>query len=141
MENNNKNKSILLKMPYGTATNRLRKSIIFMLAGRLGLLTCFRCNKRIENIDDFSVEHKEAWQQASDPEKMFFDLDNITFSHLGCNIRSASKPWRKITKPGFRWCWKCQSEKESEFFCKSNNKCRSCRTKMQALRRFRTPIV
>jgi 16S rRNA C1402 N4-methylase RsmH len=37
--------------------------------------------------------------------------------------------------------WKCQSEKESEFFCKSNNKCRSCRTKMQALRRFRTPIV
>lgn len=47
--------------------------------------------KKIENIDDFSIEHMEAWQQAKNPKEAFFDLDNISFSHLKCNIAVGKK--------------------------------------------------
>lgn len=80
-------KDRLLGQPFGTASNRLRKLILFDFAKRLGLDQCFHCGQRIENVDDLSIEHKEPWQGASDPRATFFDLENIAFSHLRCNNR------------------------------------------------------
>lgn len=88
-------KAALLGMPIGTATGRLRKSLMYSLADKLGLLTCHRCAEQICTEESLSIEHKVAWESADDPVKMFFDLDNIAFSHLSCNIREASKPTKK----------------------------------------------
>jgi len=89
MENNNKRKNDLLGMPFGTANGILRKRIMFDLVCRLNLNVCFRCCNPISDIDDFSIEHKDSWQRAADPRRAFFDLDNISFSHFGCNVGAA----------------------------------------------------
>ena len=79
-------KDKLLGMPHGTASNRLRKTILFsMLYGKVYDRQCFRCDQQIEDVDDMSIEHKEPWQSANDPKAVFFDLENTAFSHLRCN--------------------------------------------------------
>ena len=87
----NKKKSELLGQPYGTASNRLRKMILFDLITRFGLDDCYRCGSKIETIDDLSMEHKDSWQLATNPKESFFDLDNIAFSHLDCNSGSYNR--------------------------------------------------
>lgn len=91
MDNNNKKKNDLLGMPHGTATGRLRKAILFQLVQETNKDICFRCGNKIESIDDLSIEHKTSWQSSKNPVESFFDLKNITFSHLDCNISSANK--------------------------------------------------
>ncbi len=88
----NAEKTKLLGMPHGTASNKLRKMLLFRFAGALGWLGCYRCDQgTIKSIDDFSIEHKEPWMSAEDPVKAFFDLDNIAFSHLSCNAGVANR--------------------------------------------------
>ncbi len=93
----NEKKRALLGMPFGTATGKLRKALLFKLAGLQGMLNCYRCAKAIESVDDFSIEHKTAWASSTDPVKTFFDVENIAFSHPGCNSRAAANP-RKTYK-------------------------------------------
>ncbi len=88
-------KSDALGMPIGTAANRLRKMILFSLVCRLELNTCYQCGKEILAVGDLSIEHKEPWLQADDPVTSFFDLDNIAFSHLSCNIAAGVRPTKK----------------------------------------------
>jgi len=63
---------------------------MFGMAQRLGEDVCYRCDKRIELVEDLSVEHKEPWQSSTNPVVSFFDLDNIAFSHLSCNSAAGS---------------------------------------------------
>lgn len=91
----NEIKTAVLGMPIGTATARLRKSLLFDFARRLGLLGCYRCSKPIESEDDFTIEHKTAWLRSDDPVENFFNLDNIAFSHPFCNMAAASRPNKK----------------------------------------------
>lgn len=88
-------KSDQLGMTYGKANNILRKSILFHLAGRCGMTQCFQCGKEIEHVDDFSIEHKETWLDSVDPVGLYFDLDNIAFSHADCNYRAARRDMPK----------------------------------------------
>jgi len=80
----NQKKSEQLGMPFGTANARLRKQILFHLLQKLGEDVCFQCGEKIESVDDLSIEHKKAWLDES--VDLFWDLDNIAFSHLKCNI-------------------------------------------------------
>jgi hypothetical protein len=72
-----------LGMSHGTAAHRLRKNILFSFAQRLNEDTCFKCHQRIESAEDLSIEHKLPWEGRST--ELFWDLDNIAFSHLKCN--------------------------------------------------------
>lgn len=85
-------------MPHGTASNRLRKSIMFKYVVMAGENFCFKCGAEIESVDDLSIEHKEPWEGVS-PE-LFFDLDNIAFSHLRCNGVDRRKFPPKTAKHG-----------------------------------------
>jgi hypothetical protein len=76
--------STLLGMDLGTASNRLKKQIFLQMAAELGRDLCLKCNLRIENAEDLSVDHIKPWRGA-DP-KLFWDLSNIAFSHRKCNI-------------------------------------------------------
>ena len=79
-------KDKLLGQSFGSASNRLRKTILYsMLCGKVYDPDCFRCGQQIDSIEDLSIEHKVPWQSAPDPQASFFDLENIAFSHLSCN--------------------------------------------------------
>jgi len=84
--NNNEKKNTQLGMAHGTASNKLRKMLLFKYVTLCGDSACFRCGKVIDNIDNFSIDHKIAWLDSIDPTKLFFSLDNVAFSHLDCNI-------------------------------------------------------
>jgi len=69
--------------------------ILFSLVCQLGLNDCYQCGKEILSVGDLSIEHKEPWLRADDPAESFFDLDNIAFSHLSCNIAAGIRPTKK----------------------------------------------
>ena len=85
----NKKKAEQLGMPYGTAAARLRKLILFDILQFYGDNICFQCGKEIENADELSIEHKIPWLDNS--VELFWDLDNISFSHLSCNVSAAKR--------------------------------------------------
>lgn len=102
MSKTNKAKSDFLKMPFGTACNRLRKSILFSLVQETNRDICFRCGKKIDTENELSIEHKERWLNVS--VDLFWGLDNIAFSHLVCN-----KPHNVKNSPfGMSICSKCK---------------------------------
>lgn len=79
----NKRRAEQLGMPHGTASHRLRKSILFKYVILAGDNFCYKCGAEIESVDDLSIEHKEPWE-GRDTE-LFWSLDNIAFSHVHCN--------------------------------------------------------
>jgi len=81
-------------MPFGTASGRLLKQLLFHMAKQLNLDSCFQCGKKIENAAQFSIEHKKPWLDMS-PD-LFWDLGNIAFSHKSCNIRAARRNIPKL---------------------------------------------
>lgn len=86
-ENINKEKSKQLGMPTGTATNRLRKMILFHLLKKHNENFCFQCTKEIKTIEELSIEHKKPW--LHEDVDLFWDMNNIAFSHLSCNCSAA----------------------------------------------------
>ena len=83
----NAKRKVQLDMPFGIARARLIRNIMFQFAQRLGLDICFKCGKKIETKEELSIEHKIPWLNSDTPKELFFDLDNIAFSHILCNIR------------------------------------------------------
>jgi hypothetical protein len=86
MNINNTKKNNQLGMPFGTASNRLRKMVLFDLLVQSGKNYCFQCNKLIQSVDELSIEHKIPWLDSENPKLLFFDVCNIAFSHLNCNV-------------------------------------------------------
>ena len=41
---------------------------------------CFKCKSKIKIVEELSIEHKLPWEGISI--ELFWDLDNIAFSHL-----------------------------------------------------------
>ncbi len=89
MNNDSENRKKLLGESYGKAMAKLKKAILFELIKETNRNICFRCEEKIENIDDLSVEHKLPWRRAKNPIETFHDLNNIAFSHLKCNVAVA----------------------------------------------------
>lgn len=81
----------MLGMPHGTANGRLLKAMLFCFAARLGLTNCFRCGNQILTGQEFTVEHKDPWENSPDAKRLFFDLENIAFSHDRCNAGAARR--------------------------------------------------
>lgn len=134
MSSNHK-KNVTLGMPYGTAMGKLRKQVLFGLLKKHGENLCVRCKEPIEIVEDLSVEHIKPWEGIS--AALFWDLENVAFSHMRCN-RPHRNPGPKIATPeGMAWCSRCQKPLfVSEFFKKTkhgdglDNYCKKCRTEM-----------
>jgi len=88
----NQKKTLQLGMNPSTASGRLNKDLLFAFIEAAGH-KCFRCGEDLTR-DTFSIEHKEAWLDSTNPVGLFFDLGNIAYSHLTCNIK-ASRPSNK----------------------------------------------
>ena len=126
----NQRKDATLGMPHGTAQGKLRKSILFHLLVKLKEDVCFKCGKQIEIVGDLSIEHKLPWE-GRDAE-LFWDLNNIAFSHLRCN--RPDKPhnlggWNRIERPaGQNWCRLHKSFLPVENFSKDSSEFNGLRT-------------
>lgn len=80
-----------LGMPHGTAVHRLRKAIMLHLAQKCGMDMCYRCGGKIDAVAHFSIEHIIPWENSERPSELFFDINNIGFSHLSCNVGAPRK--------------------------------------------------
>lgn len=87
------NKSNFLGIPFGTAMNRLRKMVLFDLLAQSGKNVCYRCGKEIMSVGDLSIEHKKSWLNVE--VSLFWDLNNIDFSHLHCNYSQSKDTLRR----------------------------------------------
>jgi hypothetical protein len=52
---------------------------------------CFRCGEELRR-KDFTIEHKTPWLGSEDPLGLYFDLENIAYSHAACNYRAGRRP-------------------------------------------------
>lgn len=77
-----------LGMNPSTASNRLVKDTLWRLVVQAGQNVCYRCSQPMTR-ETFSIEHKEAWLDSDDPVGLYFDQENISFSHLNCNIKES----------------------------------------------------
>lgn len=84
-----------LGMNPSTASAKLIKDLLFDFVIKSGH-KCFRCGG-ILTRDTFSIEHKVSWLNSDNPLKLFFDINNIAYSHLVCNVAASSGVKGKIT--------------------------------------------
>lgn len=91
IENQKNKKYEKLGMSFGKAMDILRKSIIFYLVKDCRKNICYRCEKIIETEEELSYDHKIPWLNSEDPRDLFFDVNNIVFSHLSCNVKAERK--------------------------------------------------
>lgn len=80
-----------LGMDAGTAYYRLKQDVIWSLLVRCGLEKCHVCGEDMCR-DTFSIEHIKPWLHSDDPVKLFWDMNNISFSHLACNYGRRRRP-------------------------------------------------
>lgn len=80
-------KEIVLGMAWGTAAHRLRKQMMFRLVQKCREDICFRCGNKIESALELSLDHIKDWENVD--VVLFWDLDNIAFSHRNCNVKAA----------------------------------------------------
>lgn len=127
-----KRKSEFLGMPFGTATARLKKMILFSLLQKFQIDSCYVCNEKIDRIQDLTIEHILPWEGRD--VSLFWDLNNIAFSHIRCNIphvRPIPKN-RKEGPVGTSWCKSCQQFlANDQFTCNTsrwNGKSPTCKT-------------
>ena len=151
--NNNSRKTAQLGIPHGTAYGRLRKEILFSVLKRHNENVCFRCRLPILGADDLSIDHRNPWLDV-DP-KLFWDIDNIAFSHLRCNISAARRvandgmlrsniELRKKGEDGTAWCSTHKDYLPVSKFGKNKNRwnglsntCNECRSKKRSPKKWR----
>ncbi len=130
--NSSLRKSQTLGMPHGTASGKLRKKILFHLLQKHDENICFKCNEKIAVVDELSIEHKKPWEGISS--ELFWDLENIAFSHMRCNRPHRLGSAKIRTPDGTAWCSGHQKALPvSEFFVSSAKDdgldvyCKTCR--------------
>ena len=93
----------LLGISVGSAAHKLTRILLFKYVQQNHDDVCYRCGKKIETIETFSLEHKVPWLH-SDP-KLFWDLNNIAFAHRTCNTLAARHEGKRVVGPvGTSWC-------------------------------------
>lgn len=77
-----------------TASGKLVRDILYKFILELDLNNCYHCKLPMTR-ETFSIEHKIPWLDSEDPIKLYFDLENISFSHQSCNSSAARSARRK----------------------------------------------
>jgi 5-methylcytosine-specific restriction endonuclease McrA len=82
-KNSDQRRDEFLGMSYSKASQQLTRKILLRLIQKCGQDHCFVCGEKIETVEELSIEHKKPWLHQST--ELFWDLDNIAFSHRRCN--------------------------------------------------------
>jgi hypothetical protein len=143
-----RNMSTQLGMPRGTASNRLRKMVLFDVLKRHKENICVRCKSDIESVEELSIEHVKPWEHEDTA--LFWDLTNIAFSHLRCNCAAARRthagrpaPNRIVAPEGKNWCRTHKEFLSIDSFSKHNQTrsgirrdCKECEKKYKDFHRY-----
>lgn len=81
-------KKMQLGMNPSTASHRLVKDLLWNFVKTTGQDACCKCGEPMSR-ETFSIEHVTPWLDSDDPVGLYFDLDNISYSHLRCNREDA----------------------------------------------------
>lgn len=135
-----------LGMAHSTASRKLRDILLYEALKKLGESRCFVCGMEIESVEELTVEHKTPWENI-DP-ALFWNLDNIAFSHRKCNKPHSLKlkPRERFKTPnGTAWCSRCKRNKDTESFYKSSKRwsglqayCKECILNYRSMETFST---
>lgn len=120
-----------LGMGASTARSKLRKLLLFTYAKKLELGNCYRCGKEISSIEDFTVDHKRAWLHVNPA--LFWDVDNIAFSHSYCNAVNKRSIYDGRTHKKCKNCLKLLPINQFSYRQKRNGyrpECTKCRTQL-----------
>jgi len=98
----NAKKTEQLGISFSTANSQLRKMIMFKLVQQAGLDICHQCKRKIEEIENFSIEHKVPWLDKENAKELFFDLNNIGFSHTRCNYGNTTRKLTIVSSQGYK---------------------------------------
>ena len=104
-----KKKNEQLKMDVGTAQSQLKQMILWSLLQETGRTKCFVCKEEM-SLETFSIEHMEPWLDKENAIELFFNLQNISFSHLTCNISRRSKGSQSFHGTETRYIYGCRCE-------------------------------
>lgn len=129
----------LLGMDVGTATNRLKKQMLFQMAVALELDNCHKCDSLISTYEELTMDHIRPWRPTKNGAKgnadLFWDLDNIAFTHRKCNKQDRTTA--KIGPNGTSWCYRCKDFLPVEIFSKAlsrhnglSSRCKPCDKEM-----------
>ena len=91
-------KTLQLGMNPSTASGRLVKDLLWSLIKQTGQDACCKCGEPMSR-ETFSIEHVIPWLDSEDPVGLYFDLSNIAYSHLRCNIGDARSARKKYDTP------------------------------------------
>lgn len=80
-----------LGMNPSTANGRLLRDVLYSLVVKNDQNDCYRCGNEMSR-ETFSIEHITPWLDSDDPVSLYFDMNNISFSHIRCNIKDARRP-------------------------------------------------
>ncbi|QNO00799.1 hypothetical protein phiPsa397_053 [Pseudomonas phage phiPsa397] len=86
-----------LGMNPSTAANRLVKDLLWNFIKTTGKSACCKCGEPMSR-ETFSIEHVTPWLDSDDPVGLYFDTENIGYSHLRCNVEDRRIPRKYETK-------------------------------------------
>lgn len=112
-----------LGMNPSTASNRLTKDILFAFIQGDGHV-CHQCGGDLTR-ENFSIEHIVPWLDSENPKELYFDLDNIAFSHLSCNIKASRKSVEKKHPSVYAYDKGCRCEECTKLNTEKKRKARS----------------
>lgn len=71
-----------------TARNKLMRDLLWQSLPKP--VCCFRCTRPMTR-DTFSIEHKIPWLDKPNAVELYFDLNNVAYSHQVCNSSASRK--------------------------------------------------
>jgi hypothetical protein len=130
----NLKKASKLGMSLGKASHQLKRALLFSFIQKLNLNKCYRCGKEM-SVDDYSLDHKQDWLD-NDP-ALFWDLENIAFSHLSCNSLASSRNKLRKDPDRVKVCKDCPKTSRETKFVSGKNWCYGCHNRYLRERKAR----
>lgn len=121
-----------LGMNPSTASGRLVKDLLWNFVKTTGQDACCKCGEPMSR-ETFSIEHVTPWLDSDDPVGLYFDIENIGYSHLKCNVedrRNGQLPSEHGTINKWNSGCRCEICKAGKAASRKRNYCperRSCK--------------
>ncbi len=110
-----------LGLSYPAASYRLIRKLLFSLLVESKRAICLRCKQPIDSVEDMTIDHMIPWRNKADAQELFYDIENIAFSHPRCNSSTLRERCRQghlfaddnvlYDANGARRCRTCNREK------------------------------
>ena len=89
------------------ASRVLMKDLVYHFYKKHGGGKCYRCGKKLKR-DDFTIDHIEPWRNKVNAKELFFNINNISFSHISCNtLAKEPKPLKHGLDKTYRKGCRC----------------------------------